>query len=160
MWVYTGASFFIDFRSVLARFDLHFPSIWLPLDAILAPFSSSLASIWPPWRRLGRVARNVHENRRFWSPFWLHFGTILAPKTNIFRLKNCIDFLIEFRNHFASILGAFLNHFWFQNRARIEKGDFVKMSVSLTRGAHFQGFRLPKSSQKSMKIRSKNRLLF
>ena len=92
MWVYTGASFFIDFRSVLARFDLHFPSIWLPLGAIWAPFSSSLASIWPPWRRLGRVARNVHEIPGFWALFWFHFGTILAAKTAYFLLKSFIDF--------------------------------------------------------------------
>ena len=65
--------------SILARLELHFLSIWLPLGSILAPFWSSLASIWPPWRRLGRVSRNVHELFGFWSPFWLHFGTILAP---------------------------------------------------------------------------------
>jgi hypothetical protein len=57
-------------------------------------------------------------------------------------------------------LGTFLNHFWFQNRAKIEKGDFVKMSVSPARGAHFERFGPPKSIQKSMKNPSKNRLLF
>ena len=145
---------------MLARLELHFLSIWLPSGLILAPFSSSLASIWPPWRRLGRVARNVHEFPGFWCAFWLHLDAILAPKTNIFRLKNCIDFLIDFWSHFGSILDAFLEPFRFKNHARIEKGDFVKMSVSLTRGAHFQGLRLPKSIQKSMKNQSKNRLVF
>ena len=43
--------------------------------------------------------------------------------------------------------------FRFQNRAGIEKGDFVKMSVSPARGAHFQRFGPPKSIQKSMKNR-------
>ena len=72
--------------------------------SILPPFWSSLASIWPPWGRLGRVARNIHEFPGFWFPFWLRFGTILAPKTAIFRVKNCIDFFIDFWSHVGSML--------------------------------------------------------
>ena len=46
-------------------------------------------------------------------------------------------FFIDFLSHFGSILGAFFHHVCFQNRARIGKCDFVKMSVSRTRCAHF-----------------------
>ena len=122
---------FINFGSLGAPF-------WLPLGSILAPFWSSLASIWPPWRRLGRITRNVYEFPRFLSPFWLHFDTILAQKSKNVRVKNCIDFLIDFLSHFSFILEAFFHTFSFQNRARIGKGDFVKMSFSPARGAHFQ----------------------
>ena len=91
---------------------------------------------------------------------WPHFDTILAQKGNIFRVKNCIDFLIDFLSHFSFILEAFFHTFSFQNRTRIGKGDFVKMSFSPARGAHFQRFRPHKSIQESMKNRSKNQLLF
>ena len=148
---------FGSWGSILPTFWAPLPSIWppwrrlwLPLGSILAPFSSSLTSIWPPWRRLGRVARNVHENTGF-SSFWLHFGTSLAPKTDLFRVRNCIDLFINFRSHFGSMFGAFVHHCRVQNRARIRKCDFVKMSFSCTRGAHFQGCRPPRSIQKSIK---------
>ena len=58
------------------------------------------------------------------------------------------------------MLGAFFHHLCFQNRARIGKGDFVKMSFSCTRGAHFQGFRPPRSIQKLMKTTIENGTLF
>ena len=45
----------------------------------------------------------------------------------------------------------------FQHRARIEKVDFVKMSVSLARGAYFETFGPPTSIQKSVNKFSKNR---
>ena len=41
-------------------------------------------------------------------------------------------------------------YFWFQKHARIGKVDFMKMSLSSTRGAHSHEFRPPKSSQKSV----------
>ena len=143
--------------SRLSPFWDHFGSI---LGPFWVHFGTILASIWPPWGRLGRVARNVHEFPGFWCPFWLHFEAIFAPKTDIFRVRNCIDFLMDFWSHFGSILDAFLEPFRFQNRARIEKGDFLKMSVSLARGAHFERFGPPKSIQKSLKNRSKNEVLF
>ena len=75
---------FINVGSLGAPFSLHLAPFGLHFGYILAPFWSSLASIWPPWGRLGRVARNVHEIPDFWAPFWLHVGTIWAPKTVIF----------------------------------------------------------------------------
>ena len=57
-------------------------------------------------------------------------------------------------------MGAFFHHCCFQKYVRIGKGDFMKMSFSCTRGAHFQGFRPPRSIQKSMKKRSKHETLF
>ena len=58
------------------------------------------------------------------------------------------------------MLGAFFHHFCFQKYVRIGKGDFMKMSFSCARGAHFQGFRPPRSNPKLMKKRSKNETLF
>ena len=127
---------------------------------MLGPFWLILAPFGLPQGSQGRLPNLAPFLVPFWCPFWLHFGAILAPKTNIFRVKNCIDFLIDFWSHFGSILDAFLEPFRFQNRARIEKGDFVKMSVSPARGAHFQRFGPPKSIQKSVKNQSKHRLVF
>ena len=67
---------------------------------------------------------------------------------------------IDLLSHFGFILGSFFHVFWFQKYIRIGKGDFMKMSFSCTRGAHFQGFWLPSSIQTSMKKRSKNETLF
>ena len=58
------------------------------------------------------------------------------------------------------MLEPFFHHFWFQKYIRIGKCDFMKMSFSCTRGAHFQGFRPPRSIQKSMKKRWINGTLF
>ena len=58
------------------------------------------------------------------------------------------------------MLGPFFHHFCFQKCVRIRIGDFMKMSFSSTRGPHFQRLRPPRSIQKSMKKRSKNRTLF
>ena len=44
----------------------------------------------------------------------------------------------------------FFHHFCFQTYVRIGIGDFMKMSFSSTRGAHFQRFGPPRSIQKSM----------
>ena len=68
--------------------------------------------------------------------------------------------MIDLLSHFGSIFGAFFHHLCFQKYVTIGKGDFMKMSFSCTRGAHFQGFRPPRSIQKSLKKRSKNGTLF
>ena len=71
----------------------------------------------------------------------------IGPKS----IKKTSDFLLDVLTHFGSILGAFFHHFCFQKYVRTGKGDFIKMSFSCTRSAHFQGFRPPRSIQKSMK---------
>ena len=43
-----------------------------------------------------------------------------------------------------------------QNQARIGKDDFLKMSVSPTPGAHFEGFEILKSIKKSIENLSEN----
>ena len=75
-------------------------------------------------------------------------------------MKKSSDFFLDFWSHFGSILGAFFHHFCLQNHASIGKGDFVKMSFSCRRGAHFQGLRLIQIMKKSIKNRSKNPSLF
>ena len=75
-------------------------------------------------------------------------------------MKKSSDCFLDFSSHFGSILGAFFHHFCLQNHASIGKGDFVKMSFSCRRGAHFQGLRLIQIMQKSIKNRSKNPSLF
>ena len=74
-------------------------------------------------------------------------------------MKKTSDFLIDCLSNFGSILGAYFHHLCFQKYVRIGKGDFMKMSFSCTRGAHFQGFRPPRSIQKSMK-KIENETLF
>ena len=89
----------------------------------------------------------------FGPPTWSQKPPKIDPKS----IKKTSDFLIDFLSHFGSILGAFFHYCCFQKYVRIGKGDFMKMNFSCTRGAHFQGFRPPKSITKSMKNRSENR---
>ena len=84
----------------------------------------------------------------------------MEPKWLNKSIKKTSDVLLDFLSLFGSILGAFFHHFCFQKYVRIGKGDFMKMSFSCTRGAHFQGFWLPRSIQKSIKKRTKNETLF
>ena len=82
------------------------------------------------------------------------------PKIGPKSIKKTFDFLIDFLSHFGSILGAFFHYLCFPKYVRIGKGDFMKMSFSCTRGAHFQVFWHPRSIHTSMKKRLKNGTLF
>ena len=53
---------------------------------IVVPFWLRCGSNSPPWRRLGRVTRNVNETHRFYNPFWPHVGPILV-QWSIFSMK-------------------------------------------------------------------------
>ena len=141
---HSTAYFSLIFLSILACLELHFLSIWLPLGSVLDPFWSSLASIWPPWRRLGRVARNVHEFPGFWSPFWFRFGTILAPKTDLFPCTNCIDFFINFWSHFGSILGAFFSSFLLPKSCQNRKRRFCENELLVYTRCSFSRIQAPK----------------
>ena len=83
--------------------------------------------------------------------FWPSKCNQKPPKIGPKSIKKTSDFLIDCLSHLGSIVGAFFHYFCFQKYVRIGKGDFIKMSFSCTRGAHFQGFRSPRSIQKSMK---------
>ena len=61
---------------------------------------------------------------------------------------------------FCSILGRFWRPKINKKRYQNEKGDFLKMSVSLTRELNFGGSRDPKSIQKALKRELKNQCIF
>ena len=79
--------------------SLEFDRFLVILGSILHPFwviFGFLAPFGLPRGSQGRLPNLAPFLVPFWCPFWLHFGAILAPKTNIFQLKNRIDFLIDF----------------------------------------------------------------
>ena len=111
-----------------------------------------------PRNTRGRPWISTGGSRNFFLPskktlnlrldFLWYFDPQNAPKSLKNRatsIKQTSDFLIDFLSQFGSMLGAFFHHFCFQKYVRIGKGDLMKMSFSCTRGAHFQGFRPPRS---------------
>ena len=53
--------------------------------------------------------------------------------TQVFSLKKCIEFLIEFWSNFCCILGAFFEQIRFQNQGTIGTDDFENERLARTR---------------------------
>jgi len=85
---------------------------------------------------------------------------IFHQKSVLFSSKKCISFLDGFEWPFGCIFGACWAPFCIQKRAWGEKGDFIKMSVSLTRELNFRGSGPPKSTQKASQNALKKQSVF
>ena len=95
-----------------------------------------------------------------WSPKGPHLGSLFQERVVLFSMLNCIDFFIDFLMDFGFILGGFWTPKFNKKRYHNEKGDFSKMSVSLTRELNFGGSRDPKSIPKASKRQLKKQSIF
>ena len=130
--------------------------IWLHFGIILSQF-------WLPFGSLGGSL----EGLRFYvvfvaslgslqAPFWPDFDSIFAT----FFDGKSKRFFNRFSEAFCHHVGSIFSSIFVQNRLRCEKDDFLKMSTSCRRELDFRGLGLPKTLQRALQDRSKNRCVF